>query len=86
MSLRLQEALHIAARHGSVRRSDLTSRFSVSGKTARQDLVALIQAGLLRRLGARRGRTVCANADDLTDPRPVCSRAQQGVRQGSKKT
>lgn len=55
LNSRQEEALKIAAEHGSVRRADLTARFRVSAKTARQDLVALVHAGFLCREGRRRG-------------------------------
>jgi DNA-binding NtrC family response regulator len=46
---RQREALEIAARHGSVRRADLVSRFRISGEAARRDLAGLVRAGLLQR-------------------------------------
>ncbi len=49
LTLRQREALELAARHGSVRRADLVSRFRISGEAARRDLRALVRAGLLRR-------------------------------------
>ncbi len=55
LTLRQREALGLVSQYGAVRRADLVARFGISEKTARQDLVGLVQAGLLRRLGARRG-------------------------------
>ncbi len=49
LTLRQREALELAARHGSVRRRDLVTRFRISGESARKDLAALVTAGLLRR-------------------------------------
>jgi DNA-binding NtrC family response regulator len=46
---RQREALELAARHGSVRRADLVSRFRISGEAARRDLAGLVRAGLLQR-------------------------------------
>lgn len=51
---RQREALRLASLHGAVRRVDLVARFGISGE-ARQDLVALVQAGLLSRAGSGRG-------------------------------
>ncbi len=54
-TVRQQEALMLAARHGTVRRADLMTRFGISGETARRDLSALVRTGLLRRVGVSRG-------------------------------
>jgi DNA-binding NtrC family response regulator len=55
LTLRQREALEIASRHGYVRRGDLITRFGVSRESARHDLTALVDAGLLRQSGRGRG-------------------------------
>ncbi len=55
LTLRQREALGLVSQYGAIRRADLMARFGVSGKTARRDLVALVQFGLLRRSGSGRG-------------------------------
>jgi hypothetical protein len=50
-----REALRIASARGDVRRSDLTGRCGISRESARQDLIALVARGLLRRVGRGRG-------------------------------
>ncbi len=59
LTLRQREALGLVSRYGAVRRADLVARFGISGKTARLDLVALVQAGYLRRSGNGRGASYC---------------------------
>jgi two-component system response regulator FlrC len=54
-SLVRETALRIVALRGSVRRRDLVTRLGISGETARQELVALVREGVLRRSGRRRG-------------------------------
>ncbi|MBI4638959.1 MAG: sigma 54-interacting transcriptional regulator [Candidatus Rokubacteria bacterium] len=55
LSWRQREALAMARARGSVCRRDLTAWFGISGETARREMTGLVQAGLLRRTGVRRG-------------------------------
>jgi DNA-binding NtrC family response regulator len=50
-----QEALHMAAERGELRRGELIARFRVSREVARQALGGLVRLGLMRLVGRGRG-------------------------------
>lgn len=55
LSQRQRELLELAAACRVIRRGDVTARFGISGEAARRELAGLVNAGLLRREGFRRG-------------------------------
>ena len=62
-----EEALRMASGGPGVRRHDLMARCGISREAARKELVALVQAGLLRRLGGgRSSRYVRAGHTPIT--------------------
>jgi DNA-binding NtrC family response regulator len=73
LTSRQSAVLRLAERSGSVRRADLIARFGISREAARQDLVALVRAGVLTRSGACRGTVYRAiSAPDHSAAPPGC--------------
>jgi len=50
-----KQALDLALRRDGVRRGDLMARFGISGEAVRRELLALVTAGFLVRVGRYRG-------------------------------